>query len=213
MSDNCEDKSTGPGFDYIELAGGMVRLRPTEAADAVTAFEYLNVPGMSRFMIWSGPKSIDELRDTYAGRWREEMSQGKAYPLAIELLNTSGIIGCVDLRNTRYPGQFDFGYWLAKPFWNRGYMAEALGLICYFCFHHLGADVMLGSAFTGNAGSRRVMEKNGFKLEGILRRHLKKEGEWVDLWHLSLLREEWLQTAIKPASEKLVPHTGVNPDG
>jgi ribosomal-protein-alanine N-acetyltransferase len=213
MSDTKE-KSTGPGFDYIELAGEKVRLRPTEAGDAEAAFDFITrEPDLSRFMLWSGPKSVDELRDTYSGRWREEMRQGTSYPLAIEKRGIRGIIGCIDLRPAAYPGQFDFGYWLAKPFWNLGYTAEALGLICYLAFHHLDAGVVLGSAFTGNAGSRRVMEKNGFKLEGVLRSHVKKDGEWVDLWHLSLLRNEWLQSGIRPVAEKLVPHMEDKKDG
>ncbi len=49
------------------------------------------------------------------------------------------------------------------------------------------------------------MEKNGFNMEGTLRRHILKNGEWVDLWHLSLLREEWSQHRIEPASEKIIP--------
>jgi ribosomal-protein-alanine N-acetyltransferase len=51
------------------------------------------------------------------------------------------------------------------------------------------------------------MEKNGFEFEGTLRRQIFKDGEWIDLWHLSLLREEWEKRNFKPVSEYLVPVT------
>ena len=153
---------------------------------------------MTEFMAWNGPSSVGELAKTYGSRWPWEMQNGLSYPLAIEENGKPGIIGCIHLRPAKYPGQFDFGYWLGKPYWNRGYMAEALGLLCYFCFEHLGGEVITGTAFTGNPGSRRVMEKNGFKLEGVLRRQILKNGKWVDLWHLSLLREEWIPHGLKP---------------
>jgi len=203
-----------PGFEYIEMAGKKVRLRPTTAGDAERAFTLLTTePDFTRFMLWNGPESVAELSDTYGKCWPEEMRSGKGCALAIEEAHQPGIIGSIHLRPTQYPGQFDFGYWLGKPYWNRGCTAEALGLVCYFCFEHLKGDVILGSAFTGNPGSRRVMEKNGFKLEGILRRHLRKGERWIDLWHLSLLREEWQKCGIKPIYEKLVPYSGAATKG
>ena len=213
MINTSEERPHNPGFDYIELAGEKVRLRPTAAADAESAYGLLTSdPDFTKFMLWGGPKNVAQLVETYGTRWPEEMRGGAAYPLAVEEKGNAGMIGCIHIRPTKYPGQFDFGYWLGKPYWNRGYMAEALGLICHFCFEHLRAEVVLGSAFVGNMGSRRVMEKNGFKLEGILRRHVLKDGRWIDLWHLSLLREEWNQRGLEPEYEKLVAHQET-PDG
>lgn len=159
-------------------------------------------------MAWGGPESISQLEETYGVRWPAEMRQGLSFPLAIEENSKEGIIGCIQLRPAKYPRQFDFGYWLGKPYWNHGYMAEALGLLCHFCFERLNADVIMGTAFTGNPASRRVMEKNGFTLEGTLRRQILKNGAWVDLWHLSILREEWLQHRTTPFSERIVPSPG-----
>jgi RimJ/RimL family protein N-acetyltransferase len=91
------------------------------------------------------------------------------------------------------------------PYWRKGYTSEALALMCYFCFKHLGAAVITSSAFVGNLASRRVQEKNGFQFEGTLRRQIFKDGKWIDLWHLSLLAEEWEKRGFKPIFEKLVP--------
>ena len=47
------------------------------------------------------------------------------------------------------------------------------------------------TVFVGNTSSRRVLEKNGFSLDGTLRCHVNKGGKWLDGWFLSLLRNEW----------------------
>ena len=156
-------------------------------------------------MLWNGPESVSELARTYGKRWHEEMRQGASYSFAVEEKGKPGIIGCIQLKPAKYERQYEFGYWLGKPYWNRGYMAEALGLLCFFGFKNLKADVIMGSAFTSNHASRRVMEKNGFLLEGTLRRQILKNNQWADLWHLSLLREEWESHRIEPEYEKVLP--------
>jgi RimJ/RimL family protein N-acetyltransferase len=47
--------------------------------------------------------------------------------------------------------------------------------------------------FTGNYPSRRAFEKNGFRLEGTVRRAVQKRGQLLDEWLLGLLPEEWLK--------------------
>ena len=100
-------------------------------------------------------------------------------------------MGCIGARLRLHPHQADIGYWLGVPYWNRGYMTEAIRLICHFCFKHLDAIRTYATVFVGNVGSRRALEKNGFSLDGTLRQHLSKRDEWLDAWFLTLLRSEW----------------------
>jgi RimJ/RimL family protein N-acetyltransferase len=201
-----EVKSHNRGFQYMELAGTRVRLRPTTTEDAATAFPLIHRrEPILRWLIWGGPRTRQELAVTYTWRWPREMRQGLAYAFAIEELDRPGLIGCIDARVKEDSNRFEAGYWLAEEYWGRGYVSEALGLICYLCFQHLGAEVIHISAFAGNDASRRVQAKNGFVFEGTLRRMVAKDGRWIDLWHSSLLREEWERQHTLPTFEKLVP--------
>ncbi len=201
-----EVKNHNRGFQYMELAGTKVRLRPTTAEDAATAFPLIHRrEPILRWLIWGGPGTRQELAVTYAWLWPREMRQGLSYAFAIEELERPGMIGCIDARVKDDPREFEAGYWLGEQYWGRGYVSEALGLICYLCFQHLGAEVIHISAFTGNDASRRVQAKNGFVYEGTLRRMIAKNGRWIDLWHSSLLREEWEKQRTVPTFEKLVP--------
>ncbi|MCL2150539.1 MAG: GNAT family N-acetyltransferase [Dehalococcoidia bacterium] len=182
MADIAQERPHGHGFDSIELVGTMVKLRPTAKADAKRAYAlHTYEPDFTRFLAWSSPKSAAELSETYGERWQEEMHGGQGYALAIEERLAPDISGSIHLHLGSYPAQVDVGYWLGKPSRNRGYMSEALGLVCRFGFEYLGAGVISGSVSVGNAASRRVMESIGFKLDGSLRRHILKDGQWIDI--------------------------------
>ncbi len=207
MSCGAEVKPHNLGFEYIELVGQKVRLRPTTAEDARQGYKLVhNNHDILKWLCWGGPKDRNELAETYGIRWPQEMREGTKYSFAIEEKDNPGVfIGCADARILRHAQQFEVGYWLGVSYWRKGYTPEALALICYFCFKHLGATVVTSSAFVGNFASRRVQEKNGFQFEGTLRRQIFKDGKWIDKWHLSLLREEWEKKEFKPIFEKLVP--------
>jgi [ribosomal protein S5]-alanine N-acetyltransferase len=207
MPNTQGDRPHNQGYDYIELVGRQVRLRPTVATDAQRAFEYTwKNDQILKWLFWKGPMGKAELAETLGAKWPVEMQAGTKYSLAIEEVGQPGLIGVIDARIERYARQLEVGYWLGVPYWRKGYMAEAVGLICHFCFHHLKAEVVQGGAFAGNHASRRVMEKAGFNFEGTLRRELCKDEKWIDLWHLAILREEWEARHFKPVSEKLTKH-------
>jgi RimJ/RimL family protein N-acetyltransferase len=208
MSCSAESKPRNLGFEYVELVGEKVQLRPTTGDDAPVAYKLIHDNReILRWLCWAGPKDRAELIQTYGTHWPQALHEGTKYSFAIEEKDSSGtFIGACDARMLRYPQQFEIGYWLGKPNWSQGYTTEVLALLCHLCFKHLGAEVVQSAAFVGNLASRRVMEKNGFQFEGTIRREIFKDGKWIDLWHLSLLAEEWEKKNFKPVSERLVPY-------
>ncbi len=54
------------------------------------------------------------------------------------------------------------GYWIAKPYWNKGICTEALQAVVDYCFNVKGFTVLWGDYFPENPASGRVMEKCGF---------------------------------------------------
>ena len=57
------------------------------------------------------------------------------------------------------------GYWIASPFWNRGYGSEANRLLAHLAFRHLAARAMTAVVFVGNDASARLLEKVGYVRE------------------------------------------------
>jgi RimJ/RimL family protein N-acetyltransferase len=86
----------------------------------------------------------------------------------------------------------EIGYWLARPFWGQGIMTDAVRAYVEYAFGELQLRRLMAHTFEFNIGSARVLEKNGFKLEGRLRRHRIKEGELIDARVYGLLKEDVL---------------------
>lgn len=84
----------------------------------------------------------------------------------------------------------EIGYWLAPQFWGQGVMTEAVGEYVRYTFREFDLEKLIAHVFESNLASARVLEKNGFRLEGCLRRHFIKDGQFLDARIYGLLRNE-----------------------
>jgi ribosomal-protein-alanine N-acetyltransferase len=87
--------------------------------------------------------------------------------------------------------QMEIGYALLPTERNKGYGAEAITIIVDYLF--LTRQIVRIQATTDlkNKASRRVLERNGFKCEGTIRKAGFVRGQWRDEYLYSILREEW----------------------
>jgi ribosomal-protein-alanine N-acetyltransferase len=84
----------------------------------------------------------------------------------------------------------EIGYWLARPFWGQQIMTDAVRAYVRYAFTELGLLRLTADVLQGNLASARVLEKNGFKLEGYLRQHIRKDGRLLDVSFYGLLRDD-----------------------
>ena len=82
----------------------------------------------------------------------------------------------------------ELGYYLAREYWGRGIVTEAVRQLCERVFAQTDILRIYAEPFSDNVGSRRVLEKAGFQLEGILRRNACKNGRVLDMALYSLTR-------------------------
>lgn len=85
----------------------------------------------------------------------------------------------------------EIGYWLAREFWGRGIMTETLRGFIKYAFAEFELVRLTAHVFEGNLASSRVLEKNGFQLEGHLRRHFFKDGRFLDARLYGLLKQDF----------------------
>ena len=84
--------------------------------------------------------------------------------------------------------QAEIGYWLAKPFWGRGIMTSVVRRACEFAFAEFGLVKIMAHVFADNESSAKVLEKCGFVQEGFLRKHHRKDGNFLDARLFALLK-------------------------
>lgn len=89
-----------------------------------------------------------------------------------------------------YEKRAELGYWLGEPFWGQGIMTEAVQETCRLAFETWEIERIFAEPHADNLRSRRVLEKAGFLLEGIMRRGVCKWGEFFDYCMYALLKEE-----------------------
>lgn len=161
------------------IEGFRFRLRPWALADKAALVRYANNRNVSR-----------SLRDLFpfpytgadADRWLGRAA-GSAAPPGLYAIEVDGeAAGCIAVE---WQGDVErltaeIGYWLGEPFWGRGIMTEAVGLVTAAA---LGEDEIVrlfAPVFAWNMGSMRVLEKNGYTREAVLRRSGFKDGTVFD---------------------------------
>jgi RimJ/RimL family protein N-acetyltransferase len=85
----------------------------------------------------------------------------------------------------------EIGYGLARPYWSKGYMREALTAILDYAFGPLGARRIEADIDPRNQASLRALERLGFQREGLLRERWQVGDEISDSALLGLLSREW----------------------
>lgn len=100
-------------------------------------------------------------------------------------------VGDVQIRckEGAYRRDADMGYVLLDECKGRGVMTEAVGRICAEAFETLDILRISARIYAPNIASRRVLEKNGFQLEGTMRRAVCKGEQVYDMHIFGRLRE------------------------
>lgn len=88
-----------------------------------------------------------------------------------------------------YEKSAELGYWLAEEFWGNGIMTEAVKQLCREAFEKFDIIRIYAEAFAYNTGSRKVLEKAGFSLEGIMKKGVCKNGRIYDYCMYALLKD------------------------
>src|SRR5262245_27486244 len=79
----------------------------------------------------------------------------------------------------------------AKSEWRRGRASEAMGLRTDYAFRELGLRKVWTGVRLPNHGSRRALEKAGYRQCGLQRQHFFVGGRWLDVWLAEIHREDW----------------------
>lgn len=118
----------------------------------------------------------------------------ETFPFAITLDDKAIGSICVFRQENIHRQTAELGYYIAEPYWGRGYVTQAVRLACSYVFAHSDILRIYAEPFAHNLGSCRVLEKVGFQLEGTLRQNAVKNGQVTDMKLYSLLRNEWRAT-------------------
>ena len=98
-----------------------------------------------------------------------------------ELVGAIGIHADKDNEKTA-----ELGYWIAKPFWNKGYITEAIEPVVNYGLQQF--EIIHASFFEYNPASGRVLEKSSLQQDESYSKIVTKNGEQVQLFGYSISR-------------------------
>lgn len=134
--------------------------------DATALFKYASDPDVGPRAGWRPHSSVEEslsiIRTTF----------GNSTTWAIVLKSTNEPIGAIgygpscDCDLPALPDEPTVGYWVGKPYWNRGICSEALRLMIRHITDSTDIESLISGHYLDNPASGRVMEKCGFIATG-----------------------------------------------
>ena len=111
--------------------------------------------------------------------------------LTVRLRESGEAVGLIGANAEWSPWrQAEVGYSLLSQQTGKGYGGEALGALADYLFKECRFHKLKAQVVEGNWPSRRILEKNGFRLEGTLRENYLLRGEWVNDWLFGKLESD-----------------------
>ena len=139
-------------------------LRPWRETDAAALFKYASDPALGPIAGWAPHTSVEYsleiIRTVFAApEVYAVVPKGSDEPVGCCGIMFSDGLHSADMEQS----EAEIGYWIGKPFWGHGYIPEAVKALLSRCFHDLKLNAVWCGYYDGNAKSRRVCEKCGFK--------------------------------------------------
>jgi ribosomal-protein-alanine N-acetyltransferase len=108
------------------------------------------------------------------------IAQGTALPLFLIRREDQRLLGAITLDNIRRgPAQSGtLGYWIGEPHARQGYMREAIEAVVHHAWTRLDISRLEAACLPENTASRGLLEKAGFKYEGVAQSYLQIAGRW-----------------------------------
>lgn len=169
-----------------------VSIRPITPQDAKFISHYANDKEVSRNLAsMPYPYTIDMAKQ-FIRQMRSAMKKETDYVFSIDIGDDHQFAGVIGLHNIDKKNRTGtLGYWLGKKFWGQGIMTEAVLLALNFAFVTKKLHRLSVSALERNTGSIRIIEKTGFKKEGIRRDAFFRDKTWQHSIEYGMLEDEY----------------------
>jgi RimJ/RimL family protein N-acetyltransferase len=165
------------------LTGALVSLREVRLSDAPSLFAALTGVEVSQF-ISPPPHSVDGFEKFIAWTHRQREA-GLCICFAVMPKGSDTAIGLFQARSLEPSfGTAEWGFAIANEFWGTGMFLDGARLVLDFAFDVIGVHRMEARSTLRNSRGNGALRKLGAVQEGILRRSLLRNGEFLDqsLW-------------------------------
>lgn len=154
----------------------MIKLRELIQEDENKIVIHLNNEDVVRFLSSRIPNPYTQ----EDARWW--INEGSKSEIVRAITFDGEFVGVVGVRrdSLEHSHRGEIGYWLGKPYWGKGIVTRAVELICHEIFKKTDIVKLYAPVFSPNEGSKKVLLKNGFQLEGVIAMGIQKDSTYYD---------------------------------
>jgi len=183
------DQINLPTTGFPEFSASNLRLRELVSTDAEAVHRIFADNEVTKFYDLDTFYDIRQASELIRNQ-RIRFDRGEGIRWGITQQENNIVIGTVGYVFNQQNSQGGIGYDLARPYWRRGIMTEALRLVIRYGFSGLRLNRIQALVVPGNEVSIGLLLKLGFSLEGLLRDYAFFKGRYNDLLSYSLLKKE-----------------------
>lgn len=137
------------------------------------------------------PYSIDDARKYIAQMRNSDNKLSKVFAIKVDG-KVIGNIGAI-FKEDIYRKNAEIGYFLAEEYWGKGIMTKAIKMLIAYIFENFDIIRIYAEPFSRNTGSRRCLEKAGFRLEAELKCDAVKNGIIENSCIYAILKDEFVK--------------------
>ena len=173
-----------------------VVLRSYERADAQSLFDAVHRSRghLAPWLVWVRDTTKPEHSLEYIEYCLHKAETQTELVLGIRICDS--IVGSVGMHQWDHAARrAQLGYWIGKEYEGRGLVHQSLEKFIGFLFLQAGLNKLEIHFVEGNKRSARVAESLGFRVEGVLRQAVVRNGLLEDLVITGLLKDEWVKAS------------------
>lgn len=174
------------------IKGSKVQLIAVEREHLRQLLDWRNNPEFRKHF-----REYRELSMAQQERWYEEkvLNDPTTLMFGICRISDGELLGCCGLVYINWMAKYaDLSLYIG---WNdayiddQGYAEESCRLLLCYAFEELGLNKVWSEVYVFDEKKKKLYDKLGFKVDGVLREHCFHAGEFRDSYILSILAREW----------------------
>lgn len=148
--------------------------------DAIAIHRFASDENVARYIGWNLSHSFEETLQLIEGMIEKELAGTSQYASIVHK-KTDKVIGtCMFFNFNMEAKHTELGYVLSANYWGKGYGTEIVTIMCDYALEYLELHKLHARVVDVNIGSSRVLEKNGFVLEGRLKDYYYIDEQYYD---------------------------------
>ncbi|WP_338792641.1 GNAT family N-acetyltransferase [Bernardetia sp. MNP-M8] len=186
-------------IESLQLESERLLLNSLSYKDIPKIIEYAANPKISENVINIPFPYFEQDAIFWINSANQDLKTGEAYKFAIRLKDDKNLefMGGIGLLIDKKHNRAELGYWIAEPFWSKGFMSEAVEKILEFGFETVELNKIIANHFLTNPASGKVMIKNKMIKEAEIKEHFKKGDTYLDIIQYRLTRKEYQESVYK----------------